>query len=404
MLNAVVDFGNKRMSIMGSDWQSIRRGNGGAMLLKLADGVTHGSQLDEIHFDLISEADDHDQSEKMSSFLKNLHAENRYAQMTDVVQKFLQPLDTKPAEFSLNANDDDFPEVVPVPERETVKLENMCLQQTAEVRNQVASMVHLARDNACAKSPLVWEVYVGVGQFSTEVSKLGARVERFGLNEGWDFSISTHRREFLRKIDLDESDEIFMSPKCTLWSPMQNINIKCHADAADLEERREIDHGTHLMMCHRAYWKQVRAGRHAHIEHPEPNRAWKTRAFSALPGYTALFDQCEYGATTINDDGFKEPIKKTTKIQTTKMAMYNLMNRRCQGDHTHCPLEGNMPGEGNRCREAENYGVILAKHLAKAIMSNEDLTMQISCSSSCPSFASQPGSSSKRCAAEAARR
>ena len=99
-------------------------------------------------------------------------------------------------------------------------------------------------------------------------------------------------------------------------------------------------------MCHKAYWKQVRAGRHAHIEHPERSRAWKTKAFSTLPGYAALFDQCEYGATIINNDGFQEPIKKSPRIQTTKMSMYKLINRRCQGDHTHCPLEGSMPGGG----------------------------------------------------------
>ena len=53
------------------------------------------------------------------------------------------------------------------------------------------------------------------------------------------------------------------------------------------------------------------------------------------------------------------------------------MSRRCQGDHTHCPLEGSMPGGGHQCREAENYGVSLAKYLAKAVMSEEDLTQQI---------------------------
>jgi len=37
-----------------------------------------------------------------------------------------------------------------------------------------------------------------------------ADVERFGLNEGWDFSLSTHCRAFLEKIDSDEPDEIFM--------------------------------------------------------------------------------------------------------------------------------------------------------------------------------------------------
>ena len=350
ILNAVVDFGGKRMCLLGGDWQEIRRGKGSAMLLKLADGVTQGSQLTEVQFDLISEDDDHDQVENLSTFLKDLHAENRYAQMTDVVREFMQSDATKPnmSDTACQANDDDFPEAVPLPDRE--KLENICNQQSAEVRNQVSGMVHMARDGARAKAPLFWEVYVGEGRLSTEVAKLGAHVERFGLNEGWDFSLSTHRREFLQKIDSDESDEIFMSPKCTLWSRMQDINIKCAADAADLEERREIDHGTHLFMCRKAYWKQVRAGRHAHIEHPEKSRAWQTKAFSTLPGYAALLDQCEYGATTIND-GFSEPIKKSTRTQTTKNAMFNLMNRRCQGDHTHCPLiEGSMPGGGHRSR------------------------------------------------------
>ena len=105
----------------------------------------------------------------------------------------------------------------------------------------------MARDGARAKAPLFWEVYVVEGRLSTKVAKLGAHVERFGLNEGWDFSLNTHRRAFLQKIDSDEPDEISMSPKCTLWSPMQNINIKCAAGAADQEERRGIDHGTQFV-------------------------------------------------------------------------------------------------------------------------------------------------------------
>ena len=52
------------------------------------------------------------------------------------------------------------------------------------MRNQVSGIVHMARDGARAKTPLFWEVYVGEGRLSTEVSKLGAHVERFGLHEG----------------------------------------------------------------------------------------------------------------------------------------------------------------------------------------------------------------------------
>ena len=256
------------------------------MLLKLADGVTQGSQLTEVQFDLISEDDDHDQVETLSSFLRDLHAENRCAQMTDVVREFMQPDATKPNmdDTAFQANDDDFPEAVPLPEREVMKLEHICNQQRAEVRN----MVHMARDGARAKAPLFWEVYVVEGRLSTKVAKLGAHVERFGLNEGWDFSLNTHRRAFLQKIDSDEPDEISMSPKCTLWSPMQNINIKCAAGAAESGRTPWDWPWNPICPC----VKQVRAGRHAHMEHPEKSRAWQTKAFSTLPGYAGLFDQC----------------------------------------------------------------------------------------------------------------
>eukprot|EP00438_Fugacium_kawagutii_P019118 Skav204381 [mRNA] locus=scaffold4897:193896:199406:+ [translate_table: standard] len=253
----------------------------------------------------------------------------------------------------------------------------MCTQQAAEVRNQVNGQVHHARDGARARPKLIWEIYVGRGRVSEEAAKLGARIERFGFQEGWDFSKSSHRKALLRKLDDDEPDEVFLAPKCTLWSPMQNINIKNEQDAMELENMREVDHGTHLTFVKKIYWKQVRRGKHAHIEHPERSKAWKTKAWANLPGYKTTFDQCEYGATTINDNNEVEPIKKSTSIQTTKAAMARRMSKRCQGGHTHCKLEGSMPGGGNRCREAENYGQIMARHLAKAMLDDEEITDQI---------------------------
>lgn len=52
MLNAVVDFGQKCVSIMQGDWEDIKRGKGRAMLLKLADGVECGADLNNVEFDL----------------------------------------------------------------------------------------------------------------------------------------------------------------------------------------------------------------------------------------------------------------------------------------------------------------------------------------------------------------
>ena len=187
--------------------------------------------------------------------------------------------------------------------KEVEKIFRLGMQQEKENQNEVKGIVMMARRNAPSKQKVVWEVYSGEGQLSKEVSRQGAKVERFGLATGWDFNKASHRKALLDRARVEEPDEIFMSPRCTLWSPMQNINIHSEEDAEVLQERRERDHDTHLMMCRRLFLQQVKKGNHAHIEHPERSKAWSTKAFRDLPGYHMVFDQCMYGTMTIDDDG-----------------------------------------------------------------------------------------------------
>ena len=76
--------------------------------------------------------------------------------------------------------------------------------------------VVMARDGAPAKTKLIWEIYAGAGRITECAQQAGARVERFGLLDGWDFSKSSHRRALIQKAAQDEPDEIFMSPRCTV--------------------------------------------------------------------------------------------------------------------------------------------------------------------------------------------
>jgi len=112
---------------------------------------------------------------------------------------------------------------------------NLAEQQSKEVRREVNRLVALARDGAPAKTKLIWEVYAGAGRITECAQQAGARVESFGLLGGWDFSKASHRRALVQKAAQDEPDEIFMSPRCTLWSPMQNINIKDEQSAQLLQ-------------------------------------------------------------------------------------------------------------------------------------------------------------------------
>ena len=172
----------------------------------------------------------------------------------------------------------------------------------------------------------------------------------------------------------------------TTWSPtksscpqnapcglaMQQVNIHNEVRIQNLHERREVDYATHLAIYKKLYYKQVRRGDHAHVEHPAWSLAWDTRNFKNLPGHRAIFEQCAYGATAEADDGSILPIKKITRLQTTTWAIYQLMSKRCDGLHHHQRLEGR-----NRCRKAEDYQQELAATLVHGLLINEGLNEQI---------------------------
>ena len=218
------------------------------------------------------------------------------------------------------------------------------------------------------RKEIIWEVYAARGRFTEECQKRGAEVGRSGLA---DFSKAKHRKALLELQVGEEPNEIFMSPKCTLLSTMQSINMKTEEDCIELQEKRWLDHEVHLKFCRRLYLNQVRGGRHGHIEHPSKPKAWQTPAFQSLPGMRATFDQCACGAITWTDDRTWAPIQKATSIQTTWHKPWCGMARSAAFAHQHQSLE-----RGHRCRAAEDYPEILAQHLAEAAMADEGLHEQ----------------------------
>ena len=242
--------------------------------------------------------------------------------------------------------------------------------QLTATNRRTAALANEARDPAQPRKKLIWEVYSGTGLLGEMAELMGAEVMRFGLHNGWDFTKSSHRRQLLQMADELEPDEIYMSPKCTLWSQMQAINIHNDADWQDLQERRHYDHETHLKFCRKLYLRQVRRGAHAHVEHPKGSLAWETPALNNLPGERTAFDQCSYG-TSLKIDNEDWLVKKPTSIHTTKRAMYKIMSLLCTGDHQHAKLEG-----GNRCKKTENYQAELSWHIARALMHDEGLSEQ----------------------------
>ena len=153
--------------------------------------------------------------------------------------------------------------------------------QLTATNHRTAALANEARDPAQPRKKLIWEVYNGTGLLGEMAELMRAEVMRLGLHNGWDFTKSSHRRQLLQMADELEPDEIYMSPKCTLWSQMQAINIHNDADWQDLQERRHYDHEVHLKFCRKLYLRQVRRGAHAHVEHPKGSLANEQPSISA---------------------------------------------------------------------------------------------------------------------------
>ena len=377
-LGAVVDFGSGKMRILGGRWTEIERGKQDAMLLRLAATFNSIEDFENPQFDLRAKDDDHDDACSLQDFLQDLRAAERYEEMISEVQFTDDASENEFVDVETYVNvDEQIPEehfhAHELTERTQCSMSktwSWIQGQQVETSKKAAQLAYEARCQPHPRKKLIWEVYSGTGLLGEQAERLGADVMRFGLNNGWDFSKLAHRKRLMELAYELEPDEIYMSPKRTLWSPMQAINMRCEADWDELWERRDFDHEIHLKFCKKLYWFQVKRGAHAHIEHPHRSAAWETPAFAKLPGERTTFDQCEYGSTTTVDDD-EVPIMKTTSIQTTKRAMCRIMSKRCSGNHQHARLEG-----GSRCKKAENYQCELAWNLARALLEDEGLSEQ----------------------------
>ena len=184
---------------------------------------------------------------------------------------------------------------------------------------------------------IFWEVYSGSANLSATMESYGWDVVSFDYLTGWDFDLAAHRREFLDLQDKVCPDFIWFSPKCTEWSPLQQLGMTEYKRRA-LQAEREYQEKVHLKMVRRSYLKQRREGRHGAIEQPRYAISWKTRTFHDLPGHPCLLDQCQFEAMMPDSDGKDQYIKKPTRLQCTDEGMANQLSLLCPGDHYHLPF------------------------------------------------------------------
>lgn len=138
-------------------------------------------------------------------------------------------------------------------------------------------------------------------------------MQRFLLDEGWDFTLAKHRKMFINKVIAEEPDSLMISLVCRSWSVLQELSVaRVDGYYEELQRQRQLDHDTVVTFVAIIYEIQRRDGRDATVEHPWNARSWPTTAFSRMIGYDAYVDQRCYGSMLPDTDGKMKKVKKPT--------------------------------------------------------------------------------------------
>ena len=345
-LGLIINFCNQTMMFSGQLWRECTLGRHGEYLLPLTEDFSPELLASPPAFDLtLSDSTPHEaEFDNTVDFLDYLRQEG------------------VPQGQALTAEDKESIGEKKITQKFWKTLQTALSTEESSLNAYVTSELHQP-----PRPRLVWEVYAGRALLSKKAEELGCATEVFGLETGWNFDLASHRRCFLQRLQEELPDEVFMSPKCALWSKMQAINAVTVDRQQELCELRQEHHDTHLRFCRKIYKCQALGGRHATLEQPAEALSWKTTALKDLPGLHTTFDQCRYGSYCMDADGVWQLVRKATSLRTTKHAVAQAMSLRCTKDHPHCHLEGNMPGGLSRTRYMENYQEELASALAVAL-------------------------------------
>jgi hypothetical protein len=154
-----------------------------------------------------------------------------------------------------------------------------------------------------------------------------------------------------------------LSPECTPYSNIQNLNMRTPEGKAKVEAARSRG-DVHFLFCVTLARKQMEGGRYFVYEHPKSAASWANQNIEKLAATEGVMrtelDQCEFGLTSQDELG-RAPAKKPTSLLTNSVEVDRSMGFKCRGGHRHVHL---MAG---RARAAAHYPVKLCKARCKGM-------------------------------------
>ena len=144
---------------------------------------------------------------------------------------------------------------------------------------------------------------------------------------------------------------VIVSPPCTLFSLLQNMNVNKHT-------RQYLQRLRHAKRLLRFAWKVMQLvisyGGCFVFENPLTARTWLEIEIQQLMDRDEVIlvaaDQCRFGLRSLDGNLHKKP----TGFLTNSPEIAQQLSLRCDGSHQHELILGNNKG-GNRARQAQEY-------------------------------------------------
>ena len=193
--------------------------------------------------------------------------------------------------------------------------------------------------------------------------------EAFDLELGDDLLRPEVQHYVISYLKVVKPGLVVISPPCTLFSILQNLNKSRLQDPQKLKAHMmELKRAKALLKFAVKVIQVVRGYDGIFLfEHPLTSRAWQEKSIQEIlqegDVRMAVSDQCMFGLK--DEDG--ELHRKSTGWMTNSQELATALEKRCDKTHHHTPLLGNCPkSRMNRTRRAQEYPPLLVKTILKA--------------------------------------
>ncbi len=214
----------------------------------------------------------------------------------------------------------------------------------------------LSNKNRTALVELFYSPRVAVEVKSRGICHSGS----FGIAHGWDLTKDSSQREVWSVLDKDKPYLVILSPMCRAFSQMMESNWS-RMDPG-YRQNMEQECLSQLKFCLQVAEYQVKHGSKFFFEHPLGASSWACDGVKLVGSLEGVFcteaDLCQFGLSVVSGELSKKP----TRFMSNDPYILGELHGRCQNEHKHRRLEGDLP------LKAQRYPPLLVKAIVDGLM------------------------------------